>query len=82
MTTPIGSNLRAIRGRLGLTQEQLADNAEVHVDTVRGIENGQVDKPFAGTIYRLSKALGVTVHDLTTTPPEQAEKATPPSEGA
>lgn len=80
MTTPIGSNLRAIRGRLGLSQEDLGLKADVRVATISGIENDQIAKPLAGTIYRLAKALGVTVHDLTTASPEQAEKATPPSE--
>ncbi len=74
MTTPIGSNLRAIRGRLGLSQEDLGLKADVRVATISGIENAQILKPLAGTIYRLSKALDVTVFELT------RDAVAPPSE--
>lgn len=80
MTTDIGSNLRAIRGQRGLSQEELGFNADVREKTIGDIENGHILKPQAGTIYRLAKALGVTVHDLTTGAPEKTAKAAPPSE--
>lgn len=75
MTTDIGSNLRAIRGRVGLSQEELSKRADVREATISGIENGQVVRPQAGTIYRLAKALGVTVADLFATTVSE----TPPS---
>ena len=80
MTTDIGSNLREIRGRLGLSQQELADEADVREKTIGDIENGLILKPQAGTIYRLAKALGVTVHELTTADPEKTASAAPPSE--
>ncbi len=79
MTTPIGSNLRAIRGERGYSQEELAEKAEVKAKTISEIELGQVARPLAGTIYRLAKALGVTVLELTRDP-EKTARAAPPSE--
>ena len=74
MTTDIGSNLRAIRGRRGLSQEELRRKADVREKTVGDIENGEILKPQAGTLYRLSKALDVTVFELT------RDAVAPPSE--
>ena len=62
-----------------MTQEQLAKASDVREATICNIENGLIAKPHAGTIYRLAKALGVSVHELTRDVPEPAPDAPPPS---
>lgn len=51
-----GSNLRAARRRLGLTQEQVAQRSGVHVTEVSRIEAGKRD-PKISTLERLAKAV-------------------------
>lgn len=60
---------RALRG---LTQEQLAERADVGRITVARIENGA--EPYVGTALRLATALDVRVEDIFT-----LEGSTPPS---
>ena len=67
MTMTVGSNLRALRGRLGLSQRDVARRAGVAITTVWGVENGH--KPRADTIYRIATALGVDVNELEPGPP-------------
>jgi transcriptional regulator with XRE-family HTH domain len=54
-----GARVRALRTSLGLSQEQLAERAEMHWTFVSGVERG-VRNPGLNTIGRLAKALGVT----------------------
>lgn len=53
-----GSNLRAARIRLGLTQEQVSHRCGVHVTEVSRIEGGKRD-PQVSTVERLAKAVEV-----------------------
>jgi DNA-binding SARP family transcriptional activator/tetratricopeptide (TPR) repeat protein/DNA-binding XRE family transcriptional regulator len=59
-----GELLRRHRFRVGLTQQQLADRAEVSVRAVRYIEQGGVTRPQASSVRRLADALGLTGPDL------------------
>src|SRR5438552_12210531 len=59
----ISSNLRAVRTRLGLSQQQLAAGAGVARQTVGGIEAGRY-APSAAVALRLARALGCTVEEL------------------
>lgn len=68
MTSLVGSNLRALRGRLALSQDELAERSQVNVSTIRGIEGGLVTKPHAGTLNRLADALGVSIGELEPNP--------------
>lgn len=54
----LGSNLRAARERLGLTQEQVAERSGVHATEVSRIEGGKRD-PQVSTVRRLAKAVEV-----------------------
>ena len=57
------SRLRAVRERLALTQEELADKAGVSRLTVSRIESGRVE-PYPKTIRRLAEVLDVKPSDL------------------
>ena len=54
----LGTNLRATRERLGLTQEQVAQRSGVHSTEVSRIEAGKRD-PKVSTLERLAKAVEV-----------------------
>lgn len=53
-----GTNLRAARERLGLTQEEVAQRSGVHSTEVSRIEAGKRD-PKVSTLERLAKAVEV-----------------------
>lgn len=55
----IGSNLKAIRLQLGLTQSQLSELSGVELNHISKIELDKSD-PKLSTIYKLINALGVT----------------------
>ena len=54
----LGTNLRAARERLGLTQEEVAHRSGVHATEVSRIEAGKRD-PQVSTVERLAKAVEV-----------------------
>lgn len=54
----LGTNLRAARERLGLTQEQVAERSGVHATEVSRIEAGKRD-PKVSTLRRLAEAVQV-----------------------
>jgi transcriptional regulator with XRE-family HTH domain len=73
----IGRNLRRLRDAAGTTQEELADVALVHPDTIRKLEQGQQESARIATLKRLAKALDTELADLfaTPAPPEIADLA-------
>ena len=64
MALRLAARLRDLRERAGLTQEQLASQAEVAVSTVRKIETGAVVEPGYFTIMALLNVLGDTAEDI------------------
>ena len=56
-------NLRRAREKAGLSQEALADKADMHRNEISLLERGRRE-PKIGTVARLAKALGVTSCDL------------------
>ena len=58
-----GKNLRKTRISKGLSQEYLADEANITSNQVSRIENGEVNTTIV-TINALAKALGIKVRDL------------------
>lgn len=62
--TTLGRNLRRLRGRLGLTQEEVAQRAHLSRVAVTAIESGLVTNPQAQTLARLADALGVDIASL------------------
>src|SRR5437763_1238227 len=57
------NNVKAIRDRLGMSQQQLADAAGVTRQTIGNIEHGPFT-PSAIVALRLAKTLGCRVEDL------------------
>lgn len=60
----IGDNIARIRRRSGLTQEQLAERADVSVSVIRKLERGDRDSASLPTLRKLAGALGVTTVNL------------------
>ncbi|HBR02294.1 helix-turn-helix domain-containing protein [Syntrophomonas curvata] len=57
-------NLKGIREKRGLTQEQLADLSGVHQSVISAIERGQTLSPRLDTLKKLAGALGASVEEL------------------
>jgi transcriptional regulator with XRE-family HTH domain len=60
----IGKNLRRVREDRLMTQQELADAADLGLSTVLRIENDRVEPRFS-TIRKLAKALDVNARELT-----------------
>ncbi len=59
----LGRNVRQARERKELTQEKLAEIAEIDPTYVSGIERG-LRNPGIKNVARLAKALGITTSEL------------------
>lgn len=62
-SSDLRNNLKSIRTRLGMSQQDLANIAGVTRQTISGVESGQYAPSVAITL-RLAKALGCQVEDL------------------
>ena len=60
----IGKNLRRVREDRLVTQQELAEAADLNLSTVMRIENDRVEPRFT-TIRKLAKALDVDPRELT-----------------
>ncbi|MCX6157592.1 MAG: helix-turn-helix transcriptional regulator [Ignavibacteriae bacterium] len=60
----LGSNIREQRTKLDLSQEMLANNAEIHRTYLGAVERGEKNVSFKN-LYKIAKALKVSVSDLT-----------------
>lgn len=56
----LGKRLQAARKRKGLTQEQLARQAGVALNTITRLEQGHMQQIRSESLYKLAKALEVT----------------------
>ena len=63
----VGANVRRLRGERGLTQEQLAHDAEIDVTYLRGIEAGRRN-PSVSVLGRVAEVVGVEPSDLLSIP--------------
>lgn len=61
--TKIGQNLKEARLKLNLTQKQVADKAEVHVNWYARLERGEENASLE-TLKKLATILKVRVSDL------------------
>jgi transcriptional regulator with XRE-family HTH domain len=59
----IGDRLRDLRVRRALTQEELADKADVGTNTVARLERNE-SEPHMSTLRKLARALGVDPAEL------------------
>ncbi len=62
--TEVGDQLKKLRRRAMLTQEQLAKKSGVGITTINRIETGAVEDPHFSTLRKLADALGVEPREL------------------
>jgi transcriptional regulator with XRE-family HTH domain len=67
-----GKKIKELRNRKGLSQEELAEQAQLSLRTVQRIENGETEAR-GDTLKRLAAALNITPEDLTELPFEPTE---------
>jgi len=60
----ISENIKRVRAKQGLTQDDLAKKANIKYSTLTKIEGGVVTKPSVQTIHKIAKSLGVPMEDL------------------
>ncbi len=60
----IAENIKKLRAKQGMTQDDLARKADVKYTTLTKIESDVVKKPSVQTIAKLAKALGVPMENL------------------
>ncbi len=61
---PLKDRLRELRKAADLTQQDLANKADLSISAVVQIEAGKIPDPRISTLKALAKALGVTVDEL------------------
>lgn len=59
----LGSNIKKLRTKRGLTQEELAEKAKLDLTSVNEIESG-LRNPSVKTLYKISLALKISLEDL------------------
>lgn len=60
----IGDNIKKLRKKKSLTQDNLARKADMPYATLIKIESNVVKKPSVQNVAKIAKALGVTVDEL------------------
>ncbi|KKT73388.1 MAG: Helix-turn-helix domain protein [Microgenomates group bacterium GW2011_GWA2_44_7] len=60
----ISENIKKLRAKLDLTQDDLAKKADIKYTTLMKVESGTVNKPSVQTMAKIAKALGVSIEDL------------------
>ena len=60
----LGENIRVARKYAELSQEKLAEKADLHPTYISDVERGK-ENISIGALVRIAKPLGVSVHDLT-----------------
>ena len=59
----MGEIIRSYRSKAGLTQEKLAEKADLHHNFIGEVERGNMEIS-VGSLLKISKALGVEIVDL------------------
>ena len=60
----ISENIKRLRNKLGLTQDDLAKKADIKYTTLMKVESGAVNKPSVQTMAKITEALGVSIENL------------------
>jgi len=60
----LAKNIKKLRKKHDLSQEQLAQKAKITYSTLIKIESGANKNPTIGTIKKIAKALGVGLDEL------------------
>ena len=60
----IGKNIKKLRNKLGLSQEEFAQKSGVKYTTLTKIESSVIKKPSVMVMDQIAKILGVSIEDL------------------
>jgi len=60
----IGRNIKELRSRLNLTQDDLAKKADIKYTTLTKIESGVIKKPSVQMMAKITKTLNVAIKKL------------------
>jgi transcriptional regulator with XRE-family HTH domain len=60
----ISENIKKIRNKLGLKQDDLAKKADIKYTTLTKVESGVANKPSVQTMAKITKALEVSIEEL------------------
>ncbi len=60
----IGKNIKKLRNKLGLSQEEFSQKSGVKYTTLTKIESNVIKKPSVMVIDQIAKALGVSIESL------------------
>lgn len=60
----IGKNIKKLRNKLELSQEEFAQKSGVKYTTLTKIESSVIKKPSVMVMDQIAKALGVSIEDL------------------
>ena len=60
----ISENIKRLRAKLDMTQDDLAKKADIKYTTLMKVESGTVNKPSVQTMAKIAKALGVSIEEL------------------
>jgi len=60
----LAENIKTFRKQRGLSQEELAREADVTYSTLIKLESGSNKNPTVKTLQQIAQALGVTLDDL------------------
>ncbi|MBM3257324.1 MAG: helix-turn-helix transcriptional regulator [Candidatus Liptonbacteria bacterium] len=60
----IGENIKKVRNKLGLTQDDLVRKSGVKHTTLTKIESNVVVKPSVQTVAKIAKALGIPMEEF------------------
>ncbi|MBW7954286.1 helix-turn-helix transcriptional regulator [Candidatus Gracilibacteria bacterium] len=60
----LGANIKKLRNKLELTQEQLSKKADISYTSLTKIETGVIKDPSVYTVAKIAKAFDVTIESL------------------
>jgi len=62
--SPIATNIKKLRKKLGISQDKLSKLANVSHNTIIKIESGGIQNPTIRTVQKIAQALGVSIDEL------------------
>lgn len=60
----VGDKIRAIRVKLGITQDSLSKKANIPYTTLTKIETNVIKKPSIQTVAKIASGLGISIDSL------------------
>jgi transcriptional regulator with XRE-family HTH domain len=60
----ISENIKRLRAKLSLTQDDIVKKADMKYTTLMKVESGTVNKPSVQTMAKIAKALDVSIEEL------------------